>query len=143
VDDEDFEELSKYKWHFQSAGKDYFYGYAIRNYKGKRIRMHRVLTNAQDEEQVDHINCNPLDNRRKNLRICTNQQNGFNRQKIKQFTSKYKGVYWNSERKRWWAMIRHNGKQIFLGSFTIEKWAAEAYDMAAKDMFKEFALTNF
>jgi len=81
VDDEDFEELNQYKWTAHNATKkdksDYFY--AIRCVNKKMIRMHRVLMNPPDDMQIDHINRNPLDNRKENLRICTHSVNQRNR----------------------------------------------------------------
>ena len=57
-------------------------------------------------------------------------------------TSKFKGVYWHKQDKRWRAQIRTNGKVINLGNHKIEKDAARAYDKAALKYFEEFAYTN-
>lgn len=54
--------------------------------------MHRPVMNARDHEQVDHINHDGLDNRKENLRIVTNSQNGMNRRLTSANTSGYKGV---------------------------------------------------
>jgi len=45
----------------------------------KHIQLSRFVMNAKKGEIVDHIYRNPLDNRRKNLRIVTPRQNGLNR----------------------------------------------------------------
>lgn len=142
VDDDDFEKMSKYKWHFQTAGKDYFYGYAYSVIDGKRIGMHRLIIGAQAKNQVDHINCNPLDNQKNNLRICTNQQNGFNRRKIKPFSSLYKGVFRVHRNGRYAAQIRLNGEPIRIGTFYKQKDAALAYNRKAIELFGEFANLN-
>ena len=98
VDDDDYEILMEHKWyaHKSSRKKDKFYAERMApvdsNGKQKIIHIHRVIINAPKGMQVDHINGNPLDNRRENLRICTNQQNGMNRGKPKDNTSGYKGV---------------------------------------------------
>jgi hypothetical protein len=102
--------------------------------------MHRVILNAPKGLMVDHINHDTLDNRKENLRIVTNQQNTFN-QKLKNHSSKYKGVTWNSNSEKWCARIRHN-KPIYLGLFKDEKEAGMAYNEGAKKYFGEFALLN-
>ena len=75
VSDEDFKEVSKYKWSYSAST-----GYAVR--KGRKncneprtVHMHRVILKAKANEQVDHINGNKLDNRKSNLRIVSQQNN--------------------------------------------------------------------
>jgi hypothetical protein len=94
--------------------------------------------------RVDHVDGNGLNNRRSNLRICTNSQNSMNRRPIrnKRYTS-FKGIYFEPERLLWVAAIQVNGKTIKLGRFRQEEEAARAYDQAAKQHFGEFARLNF
>jgi hypothetical protein len=92
---------------------------------------------------VDHINGNGLDNRKSNLRICTHQQNCENSRKRKKSFSKYKGVYWSKNAKKWVAQITIDGKSKHLGYFELEEDAAAAYDKAAVKYFGEFACLNF
>jgi len=95
---------------------------------------------------VDHINGDPLDNRRQNLRPATPSQNQANRTKYqgrRGVTSRYKGVCWHRKDKKWMARIYRDGKQIYLGGFDCEIEAAKAYDSAALEIFGEFALPNF
>lgn len=73
---------------------------------------------------VDHINNNPLDNRAENLQIITNRENSS---KEKKGSSKYPGVYWNKEKKKWRSVIRINRKLKHLGYFTKEEDASKAY----------------
>lgn len=112
------------------------------------IRMHRVILERKlgrilkINEQCDHINNDGLDNRRKNLRVATNQQNCQNqRQPNKIKSSQYKGVSWHDA--RWEPHIKVSGSQIYLGRFIDEIDAAKAYDKAARLYFKEFAKLNF
>lgn len=93
---------------------------------------------------VDHINKDKLDNRRSNLRICTQKQNGGNASKAKtrKFTSKYKGVYFDKERNKWIAKIKRNHRNIWIGRFDTEKEAAKAYNIQARIIFREFAELN-
>jgi len=143
VDDEDFEELNKHKWY---AIKDHNTYYAIRHDKRdpntlerKSVRMHRILLNAPSNMVVDHINGNGLDNRRSNIRLCTQSQNAFNQRKNIKNVSGYKGVGWHKQRKKWRAQIRINKKRIDIGHFSTPKLAHEAYIEAAKKYHGDFA----
>ena len=51
---------------------------------------------------IDHIDHNPLNNQKSNLRICSRAQNCMNQlpQKI-QKSSKYKGVCWDKQMNKW------------------------------------------
>ena len=92
--------------------------------------------------EVDHINGDGLDNRRSNLRLCTRRQNSMNQKKQKNCTSKYKGVSWSKRRKKWAAAITLYGKYKSLGFFDDEEEAAQAYRVAARKYFGEFALKD-
>lgn len=107
-------------------------------------RIHRLLLGATDPKiQVDHINGNKLDNRKKNLRLATNQQNQYNVGLRKDNTSGYKGVSWYKKGKKWHAAIRNGNKSIHLGYFKTAVEAARAYDKAAVEFFGEYAYLNF
>lgn len=126
VDDEDYERLSKYKWHACKGGNT-FYGY--RNSKGlnrHKILMHReILRLKQDDgKHTDHKNHCGLDNKKVNLRICTPAQNQWNRQNPQQ------GIYFYY--KKWVARIKHNGKSIYLGIYSKKSQAINAYQQAQK-----------
>ena len=103
--------------------------------------MHRLIMDAPADLQVDHINGNPLDNRRCNMRLCTNQENHYNRQPIEGSTSRFKGV--SRTGKRWLARIHFGGREIYLGCFGTEEEAAKAFDTAASYYQGEFAYLNF
>jgi hypothetical protein len=144
VDDEDYESVSKYKWCAHITRKKY--SYATRNVKVngkyKTISMHRLIMLCPDNMQIDHINHNGLDNRKKNLRICKPRQNCMNRYKHQSSHRKYKGVWLHPNIDKWKAGICVNGKLINLGLFKTEKEAAKAYNRAAKKYFGEFAHLN-
>lgn len=83
VSDEDYEELSKYRWSLSvsSGCKKYprmGLPYAVTTINGKTARMHRLVMDAPKGVMVDHINRNSLDNRRENLRLCDNSLNMIN-----------------------------------------------------------------
>ena len=133
VDDEDFEELNKYKWFALKDRSNYCAGRNINN-DGKRrtIRMHTMILNPPVDMQCDHINGNGLDNRRCNLRVVTLRENMQNKQTKK--TSKYPGVCWTTKIKRWRAQIYHEGKHYHLGTFLTEEEAYERYTQACYEM---------
>lgn len=107
----------------------------------KTLRLHRLIMQPPDDKLVDHIDGNGLNNRKSNLRICTDRQNSANSRKIANKTSKYKGVF-RRESGRWRAAIRVNGKLINIGTFTDEMEAARAYNAMAVLYFGSFAWLN-
>jgi hypothetical protein len=137
VDDKDFKKVNKIKWYLNKNGR------VVKREKGKNLFPARLILNCPKGMFIDHINQNKLDNRRCNLRICTQHQNNFNIKKRGNATSKYKGVYWNKKTKLWQTGIMLNYKQIYIGSFTNERWGALAYDIWAKELHGEFASLNF
>ena len=94
------------------------------------------------KHQCDHINGNPLDNRRSNLRWCTPAQNRENSSKWNRNTNGYKGIYYEEDRGVWRAEIRKAGRKVFLGRFHTKREAAIAYDHAALGYFGEYARSN-
>lgn len=145
VDEEDYEKLNKYKWHIRRCGNMIYAVTAIYikggNGKKKTIQMHRMVM-GDSEKVVDHRNGNGMDNRKSNLRFCTQRQNQQNRY-FKKGNSKYKGVYWDKQLNKFRTRIRVDGKLIHLGCFTNEIEAAKKYDEAAHKHFGEYAKTNF
>lgn len=141
VDAEDYERLSEHKWCVQRKKGGRFY--AVRRAGGKIIRMHREIMNAPPGMVCDHKNHNTLDNRKSNLRTCTQAQNIYNQLPRDGGTSRYKGVYWPKDKCRWEAKIGHNGRAIHIGYYDYEADAAIAYDDMAIELFGEFACLNF
>lgn len=144
VDESDFKSLDRFVWEATKDG-------VVRNIYGgrgcpqRREAMHRRIMQVDDEEiLVDHRNGDRFDNRRQNLRVATTAQNSANRQKsLRRASSKFKGVWWGANIKRWQASIGSPPNRRFLGCFTDEEAAARAYDAAARDIFGEFAALNF
>lgn len=134
VDDEDFEFLMQWKWHFER-------GYSC-NKSEKKIYMHNLINKTPTKMQTDHIDGNKLNNTKENLRTCSASQNSMNSKKIILKTSKYKGVYFFKRDKNWAAKIMLDRKSIFLGHFSLEIDAAKAYNDAAIKYFGKFARLN-
>lgn len=135
VDPEDEHFLAEHFWHVSQQG--YVCG-------PKSLRLHRLICDAKPGQVVDHINGNQLDNRKSNLRICTQAENVCNNRRLRKGKSShlFKGVHL-SRSGRWVAQIQKNGKIYHLGTFDSEFDAARAYDKKAKELHGEFASLNF
>lgn len=144
VDDEDYDRVLPYRWAaYRSPVKHYETWYAVNVDVGT---MHRFILEPQDAQDVDHRDGDGLNNTRENLRVCTHQQNLWNKRKPYRngrATSHYKGVYYDKVRGQWRAQIRVDGKTKKLGRHETEEAAARAYDAAAAYYFGEFARVNF
>lgn len=156
VDDDDYPLLSRFKW--QRAGAAGYAATTIETVMGANntIYMHRMILGGFS--MVDHINLNPLDCRKSNLRRATWQENQWNKGKPKgckhgKTTSKYKGVSRvESKTKgvRWFASIKHvapgahksTGKLIRIGYFNSEDEAARAYNRKVVELRGEWAWLN-
>lgn len=138
VDDSLYDYLNQWKWTFDSS-----VGYALRRYNGRKIYLHRIIAGTKKGDYTDHINHNKLDNRKSNLRICTNAENGQNQLKQKRKTSsRFKGVSWSKSMKKWRTQIKGGGVVRVLGHFVNEADAARKYNEAAKRYFGRFANLN-
>lgn len=110
----------------------------------KHIILARLLMNFPDGKYIDHVDCDPTNNQRSNLRLASEKENSRNAAKTKRKTSSnFKGVSWHKHKNKWIAMCAVNGKNTFIGYFSNEIEAAKAYDLKAKELHGEFAKTNF
>jgi len=143
IDDADFDKVSKYRWVLGNGG----YPQAWLN--GRRIYMHRIImgdairASASGASVVDHINRNPLDNRRKNLRIATRSQNVVNRSLPKANKYGYRGVDYNRNHQSFYAVIYANNKRYKKWPYATAEEAAHAYDELAREHHGDFAQLNF
>ena len=106
------------------------------------VRMHRVITNASQDEQVDHRDHDGLNNRRSNLRLVTSSQNQHNSRMPNSNTSGYKGVSWDAQSAKWKAQICLQGKRFFLGRFDTAEEAHVAYCRASESLHGEYGYTG-
>lgn len=141
IDDEDFDKVAQYKLcaYYKANAKKW---YVTASYKG-RIQMHRLITNAPSDKQVDHIDGNPLNNRKSNLRLCTASQNQRNRKAPGWGTSTFRGVCFEKRAGKWVAGIRTNKRRIEQRYFKGEIAAAFHYDKIAILHHGCFASPNF
>lgn len=145
IDDEDHEELIKYRWRTHRNGRNSFYAAwtTTRDGMGVRVFMHKFLMGAGRGQEVDHINRNGLDNRKENLRLCTRSQNNINViKKRRRLYEGPRGVNWHKDRKMWRARIKKDGREYALGYFHSVIEASAAYDRAAKELHGDFAILN-
>jgi hypothetical protein len=147
VDPDDYPELRKDRWFAVKNGATF---YAKRHTRfSERVKttfvwMHRKIMDAPDNLVIDHINYNGLDNRKANLRLATRKQNSIHIiRTMNPGSSKYKGVSWREDRKKWAVKIMADGKTYNLGCYKDEIQAAKVYDRAAKIYHGEFAALNF
>lgn len=114
VDDEDYPLLSRFKWYISDSG------YALTQIRGqKHIKMHHLVWGSIDGQLViDHLNNDKLDNRKSNLRLCTQKDNSNNRQ--------IKGYCWDESRNKY--IVRYKGK--FYGRYVTEEEAEKAFKKA-------------
>ena len=144
IDEQDHAFVRQHKWHLS-------HGYAktspSRKITGSKSNicwyLHRVLLNPEKHLEVDHINGDRLDNRRSNLRIVTKKQNRTSRHVTRSNTG-FKGVkiHKNCKIKKYAARITKDGKEISLGYFRDPREAAAAYNIAATELFGEYAVLN-
>lgn len=149
VDDEDYAMLSMKSWHanIQRGGR---LVYAVCGQydpiKKKTVglyKMHRIIMGITDPSlQVDHISHNTLDNRKCNLRVCTNKENIKNRRPLPNKSSKFKGVYFNKKLSKWLVALKVDGKILYGGCFNDECEAATEYNRMAEIHHGEYAYLN-
>lgn len=140
MDEEDYEFISKF-----------FSIYVNRGRTGNRVMANAVLPRIVMRMQkgdglvVDHINGNPLDNRKENLRVVNRFQNVLNTKKRSwrgEMSSRYKGVFYIKSSGKWKVSIAEGGSRYTLGHYKSEEFAAYMYDYAACNLFGQYARTN-
>jgi hypothetical protein len=133
---EDYDEIKDYCWHKNSDG------YFVNINRLKTIKttwLHKLIMNADEDEMVDHADRNPSDNRKKNLRKCTTNDNVRNQTISERNTSGVIGVYKDKERGRWYARVTIDYKPINLGYYISKEDAIKARLLGELKYYEEFA----
>lgn len=144
IDDEDLPKIKGHSFGLNKKGYVTATWWDRKNKKYFYFTVHRLIMGNETPMMIDHINHNKLDNRKLNLRFCTNKQNQWNAGKHKDSKSKYKGVVFYKDTathrrtKKWAARI--NNKLI--GFFETEDEAALAYNTRVKKLYGDFAFLN-
>lgn len=111
VNDEDFDLLSKYKWHVLKSKRSHSYIANTSIYKVGNLKMHRLILGLTDPKiKVDHKDRNGLNSTRENLRIATNQQNNRNKSEKRNRKQKYIGARGFKHSKKFAPYIVIDGK---------------------------------
>lgn len=153
VDDEDFENIARFRWQCASskthsllyARRSQYMGGGAANCKLKLVQMHNLILPPLPGFVVDHIDGDGLNNRRSNLRYATHSQNRANGGAHINSKTGIRGVcYREGRRLPWSASIICGGgtKKRHLGSFSTAEEAKESYITAAKARWGEFVRTN-
>jgi hypothetical protein len=133
VSDADAKMLARYKWYATPAGGTFYAASAI---NGKTVYMHRLILDASTGDYVDHANGDGLDNRRENIRLCTQSQNMANSNLSRvSSTSGKRGVYKHG--RRWRVVV--GGRNNYIGTFSTLEEAVSARNDAAVRLWGEFA----
>lgn len=127
IDDQDRWLLEAYNWYKSQQG------YVVAWHSGATILIHRIIMEAQKGQMVDHIDGNPFNNRRSNLRLTDYHGNGLNRKTLKpnrrsRNSSNYRGVRFNPVAGKFQAQITWQRKAIHLGTFESEEEASKVYE---------------
>jgi len=129
---EDYDKISNYYWYIDKKK------YVCTREMGVEIKMHRLIMDAKEGQEVDHVNHINYDNRKSELRIATHNQNMFNKVLYKNNSSGHKGVLWSKRDEKWVARIQVDKKQVELGRFTNIDDAVRVREAAEKDYYGEY-----
>jgi hypothetical protein len=118
VDPEDAHVLAEHHWMWDG-------NYWRAHDKGRTLLLHRVIMGCTrgDGVFVDHENRNTSDNRRTNLRLTNKRASPQNVGADRGSTSRYRGVSWCAQTRRWKAQVRMGGTTRNLGRFDTEEEA--------------------
>ena len=137
IDAEDVERCRPYKW-----GKHN--GRVLCSRLGNAGRLPNFLMDFTSSHTIliDHKDQDPLNNRKKNFRICSKSENTVNRGIQKNNISGYRGVNWDKQNKKWAVGIYCANQHYWVGYFLTKREAALAYNKKAIELFGEFAVLN-
>lgn len=134
IDKEDLDKIKNNIWYLTKRN-------SVEARKEKLIKIHRVIMWAKEWEVIDHVNGDFLDNRKGNLRKCSQSENMCNTKKRIWTSSKYKWVSWSESKKLWvWRIVCK--KKVYQKSSKNEISMALWYDEMAENLFWEFSRTN-
>lgn len=133
---EDYDKIKNYCWYEDVDPKTKYHSLRAYDSKSKKhIYMHHLF----DFKNADHIDRNPLNNQKKNLRMATRQENSFNVGLRSNNTSGFTGVYWSKEMHKWCASLQIDNKKLTLGYFDDKEVAIKARLEAESKYYRDFA----
>lgn len=135
IDTEDLPKIKYHKWRFSHQ-------HVVTGRGAGHIRecSHVILQipKEKDDTIVDHINGDAFDNRKQNLRICSQQENLLNKSSMITNTSGFTGISFESQRNKYSAEIRKGYVRCHLGRFDTLKEAVYARYLAEGMVFQDF-----
>lgn len=144
IDLEDWLKWKHIKWtsKWSACTKSYYVVTYTKKHNLRDKYLHRLIMGDPEGLVVDHIFHNTLDCRKKNLRVVTPSQNVMNTRPIKTHTSKYKCVYWDSQRSKWMVRVTKEGRKYFAGRFSNEDEAGVVANRKMLEIHGEYACLN-
>ena len=133
IDRGDIDKAMRYSWCISKTG------YPVARINNRVVKMHRYLLGlTSGDKVVDHINGNPLDNRRANLRVCSTLENAWNIGLKKTNTSGCAGIR-KTPNNTYNVRITVNRKEIHVGNYKTLDDAVRARKQAEQTYYGEFA----
>lgn len=113
-------------------------------HKGNKVKNCRInvlvatafIVNPENKLEVNHKDGNKLNNCTWNLEWNTRRENETHYYLGQDTTSEYTGVYWNKKKSKWCASIRYKNNTVYLGQYSVEIYASDAYQKALIEIEK-------
>lgn len=142
VDAEDYERLSRWNWHLSgSIARNNFYAARGTRVGGKHrlIRLHHAVLGLDGGIMVDHVDGDPLNCRKSNLRICNAAGNSQNHKRTSRNKSGHTGINWHPTNKQWIVRVGSGRARKYIGGFKTLEAAVVARNAAFAEHYGEFA----
>lgn len=113
-----------FRWH--KSGK-----YPATTIDGKSVRLHTLIVNPSEGFVTDHIDGDPMNNRRDNLREITQAENCQN---VRTRKGDMRGVYFAKAQNNWYGQVKHMGKRYCIGRFDTPEECRDAVQKLRKEI---------
>lgn len=148
IDRDDYEKCKNIRWRLaeHKGALDYKDVQGGSPHNNTLISLHRYIMDDPKGFTVDHKNGDTLDNRKSNLRLCSQKENVRNKTKLQNNnTSGITGVYKDGKKEHktnWIAEIRLDDAKIYIAAYVDLEDAVYARYIAEHLLFKEFRATT-
>lgn len=141
IDEEDLPLVEPFMWQASKVAstnkRDYIYAasyFGRKSIKQPLVYLHRFLMNPKRGQVIDHLNGDTLDNRKSNLRVCTQRENMCNQMFHR--SGKLVGAQ-RRDNGKFASRIKIDGKYLVLGTFNTEFEAHQAYLDAYNELIEK------